>query len=140
MKAQPTLGCCIAILGIASCSAAAVKPRATDLCTLVSRPAEFDHQVVQVRATVQSDGIEHTGLIDDACQGKGVALSISNESAARPDVKQLVDAIFHQGRMGTIGKHITATVSGTFLSRPGNRPSRELILESVSNLKVSSHK
>lgn len=137
--AMAWIGCAALLLGV-SCSAISSKPKATNLCAIAAHPGDFDHKAVQVHAVIESDGIEHTGLIDESCSSKGMALSIPDKVANHPDVKRLIDAIFRDGQVGTIGKRITATVSGTFLSRPDGRPSRELVLESVSDLKVSRQK
>lgn len=122
---------------VASCATTGKHSNATSLCTLASNGAKFDHTIVSFNAVIESDGIEHTALTDNACPGKGIALSITDKAAMQPTVKNLVDAIFRQGRIGTVGKHITATVSGLFLFTPEKIPRRTLVLESVSNLSVS---
>lgn len=122
---------------VASCATTGAHSNATGLCVLASNGVKFDHAIVSFNAVIESDGIEHTALTDDACPGKGIALSITDKASMRPTVKSLLDAIFRQGRIGTMGKHVTATVSGLFLFTPEKIPKRTLVLESVSNLNVS---
>lgn len=120
-----------------ACVAATRKPVAMNLCTLATHAKQFDHKLVRVQGVVRSDGIEHTALLDESCPTKAAALSISYEDDAPPGAKGLFNAIYRDGQIGTIGKHITAVITGVFLSHPGKRPPRELVVKSVSDLKVS---
>lgn len=129
------LGCVGLFLAVA-CSVTPVQAQMMELCGLVANPPEFDHEAVQVRALVLSDGMHSTVLIDNACPGKGVVLWVPQEASTRPGVVELMDAIYHTGSIGTLGKQITVTVSGEFLSLPESIPSRKLIVESVSDVTV----
>ena len=107
------------------------------VCELSSNAKLYNGQKVQVRATVESDGIEHTILADPACPNLGVAYK-STDSAAHSKLGQkLFQELFETGAPGSVGKHISVTVVGHFFdgSDTVGGP-RTLLVEQV--LEVSS--
>jgi hypothetical protein len=65
--------------------------------------------------------------------------SIRTHPEEHPDFKALDDAMRLQGNIGTVGKKITATFTGEFVSH-SKRPKRVLTLEKVENLNVKIEK
>jgi hypothetical protein len=94
----------------------------TTLCSLAAHPKMFNNKRVRASAAVQSSVIEGgTWLIDTSCAGEAVELSIPdqirNYPEQHPGFKALDDAIRRRGNIGTVGKKITATFTGKFVSR-----------------------
>jgi len=94
------------------------KPTETGLCSLVAHPKQFNNKRVRVNARVESAVIEGGIWLEDAsCEPHGVELSIPdhirNHPEEHPDFKALDDAIRLQGNIGTVGKKITATFTGS---------------------------
>jgi len=116
--------------------AKAAQPTDTTICQLVKHPQEFNKKVVRVRALVESDGIEHTVLLDESCESQGVVPWVSRENSEHSDIEKLHDAIFRRGRPGTTGKRITGVFTGTFSWHRRKIPSRVLALKSVADLHV----
>lgn len=128
------------ILSLAACQlgcAAPIKPvKQLSLCEIASHPAQYNDTVVEFRASVGSDGIEHTGVSDPSCPTLGAALYIPERVAASPGIAQIENAIYRTGYIGTIGKHISALVRGTFVYTPGKQPARALVLMAASEVTV----
>jgi predicted secreted protein len=116
----------------------------TTLCSLAAHPKMFNNKRVRTSAAVQSSVIEGgTWLIDTSCAGEAVELSIPDQIRNNPEqhqgFKALDDAIRRRGNIGTVGKKITATFIGKFISR-SKAPKRTLVLEKVENLRVAIEK
>ena len=116
----------------------------TTLCSLAAHPKMFNNKRVRTSAAVQSSVIEGgTWLIDTSCAEVAVELSIPDQIRNNPEqhqgFKALDDAIRRRGNIGTVGKKITATFVGKFISR-SKPPKRTLVLESVENLRVAIEK
>ena len=112
----------------------------TTVCEMVAHPEQFNDRLVRVQASVGSDGIEHTGLEDEDCPGKGVALSVSSEDERRDQtllMSALHEAIFRLVRPGTSEKKkIHGTFLGKFATRPKDFPPRIFFLKKVVNLTI----
>jgi hypothetical protein len=129
----------LAILSFAACGSSAgvdtTDPLNVTICELSATPAKFDGRRVNFAANVDSDGIEHTGLVDRSCPHNGVAPDIPASIRDHADIQALQHAIY-SGRPGTIDKNITASFRGVFHWHPRQIPNRVLTLESVTDLQV----
>jgi hypothetical protein len=105
------------------------------ICELTANPKRFDGAYITVLALVESDGLEHTTLIDESCPEKGVAPYVAEAVRESEDMKALQAAMF-RGRSGTIDKRISASFKGVFHWYPRRIPSRVMSLESVTDLHV----
>jgi hypothetical protein len=115
----------------------ASEPIQTNLCDVVANSAHFSGKRVRFRATVLSDGLEHTVLVDPKCKG-GIVPVTTDQSKDRPDVKAL-DRAVAKGKQGTDGKRITAVFTGLFKYDEGasrQRASRVVELEKITNLRI----
>jgi len=107
----------------------------TTICSIVSAPERFDNRLVSINAFFESDGIEHTVLIDRACPDQGIAPFVPTERDNNADIRKLDEALA-VGRPGTLDKEISGTFIGTFSWRPGQIPARALSIMSISNLEL----
>lgn len=115
-----------------------VRPVETTICELVKYPSRFTDKLVSVRALVESDGIEHTVLLDESCKSHGVVAWIPEESSKHSEMAKLHDAIFRRWHPGTTGRRITGVFTGTYLSHRKKIPSHILILRSVDDLEIQT--
>lgn len=82
------------------------------ICSLAAHPKRYENEVVRVRASVRSDGLEHTMLVDGKCPAVRVnVVPISEEPDG--DLDELDAAIFAEPR-GTVTKSVTGTFVGRF--------------------------
>jgi hypothetical protein len=117
----------------------------TSICEVQAHPEKFVGKRISVQASVLSDGVERTLLVEDrehACQGGIVPISDPKRPQSQAAGDQLSKAIF-TGRPGTIDKKITALFTGVismgdpdaFMLAPG-RKIPLLTIESVENIHV----
>jgi hypothetical protein len=125
----------LAACGTSPNALTASDPLHVTVCELSAQAARFDGKLVELSAIVESDGLEHTTLTDDACRDTGVAPDTPAAIRDTPGAKALQQAIF-SGRPGTIDKRISVSVRGVFHWHPKRIPSRVLTLESVTNVHV----
>ena len=89
----------------------------------------FDNQVVRFDALVDSDGIEHTRLLDKNC-AKSALVVVSGSPNRETDLRALTDVIFGEQR-GTFDRDVTGTFVGRFhTARNGQAATIELITAS----------
>ncbi len=67
-----------------------------------------------------------------------MALVISNKLAKTTRVRPLWNAIYRQGYIGTVGKHITGTFTGSYEAHDTGRRVGTLTLYDVHNLQVQT--
>ncbi len=108
------------------------------VCELAVHPGEFNNRLVRVRASIGSDGIEHTVLKDDTCPDNGVALSVSSEAEQKDwALRALHEAISRLGLPGTSdNKKISGIFLGKFTERTKDFPPRLFSLEKVLDLTI----
>jgi len=111
------------------------EPIETTICAIVEDPGAFDKKVVRVAATFQSDGVEHSSLMDPACSKTTVAITSGPSDVAAHSA--LTAAVFN-GRPGTFGKEIRGVFIGRFTWQEGKLPSRRIDLVTASGLRVRS--
>jgi hypothetical protein len=99
----------------------------TTVCDLVKRATQFDKANVRVRATVVSDLIEHTMLVDNECPARGISLWIPQELDDSTDVSALRLELRSQWLIPPSNTQVRAAFDGTFL-----RDHRKLYLKIVS--------
>jgi hypothetical protein len=88
-------------------------------------------------------GVHGASLLDNRC-AHGVDLWIADSARDNPDFKALDDIVVRQGNLGTVGKTIIGTFTGTFLRSqevPGtHRKAMVLQADRVENLDVNYEK
>jgi hypothetical protein len=87
-------------------------------------------------ATVESDGLEHTVLIDRACPNVAIAV-VPGTAVADASVGALSEAVA-RGRPGTYDKDITGIFTGRFVWNRDRLPIRAIELISVRNLHTTA--
>jgi hypothetical protein len=103
----------------------------TSICAIITNPSTYDAKLVRVKATLKSDGLEHSNLVDPLCQSKAVAITAGpTDDAAR---RTLTTAIF-AGRPGTYDKEVHAIFVGRFRWRPREIPARRIELITASDV------
>jgi len=107
-------------------------PRAVSLCDLGKAPEKFDGQLILVTAQYESDGTEREGLSDSLCRNLGVALTFTETTLGKEDLRTAL----HGGYPGTLDKTITGTFVGVFQWRPGSHPPRDLAVKKMYDFKV----
>ena len=107
----------------------------TTVCDLARHPQMYRSQRVEVSGEFRG-GLDRLLLSDRSCPNRPVALSISNDVAKQPDVAPLWSAIYREGSIGTVGKHISATVRGTYRYERREWPGGVLSVEGVRDLQV----
>jgi hypothetical protein len=105
------------------------------VCDLADNVHKYRSHQVQVSGEVIG-GLERLLLVDGSCQNKPISLSISNNVAKNPHVAPLWSAIYREGNIGTVGKHIRVTVSGAF-GYEREWPGGILTVEDVHDLEVT---
>lgn len=127
----------LVLIGLSSAAVADCSNAEThvNICDLASHLHEYRSRHVQVSGEV-SGGLDRLLLSDSSCPNKPIALSISNDVAKEPRVAPLWSAIYREGNIGTVGKHIRATVSGTF-GYEKEWPGGILVVEDVRDLEVT---
>jgi hypothetical protein len=131
----------VAILFLCSLgpAASAKSPRAVkvSLCNLVNSPEHFSHRRVEISGHVIG-GFHGLGLVDDACDAKGVSLDIEDDIVTKRDSVPLMSAVYRTGDAGADadGKRITATFIGIFKYSPVGRINRTIVVESIRDVKL----
>jgi hypothetical protein len=118
--------------GTVAC-ARAEKPIETTICAIVADPSAFDKKVVRLTAVFQSDGFEHSSIVDPACSKTTVAIASgpSDEAAHRA----LTAAVFN-GQPGTFDKEIRGVFVGRFTWQEDDVRSRRIDLLTASDITV----
>jgi hypothetical protein len=111
-------------------------PVVTTLCDVISHSETWNGKRVRFRASVISDGIDHTALADPKCKDR-VIPRISEEARDRPDVARFWRSLFIDKPRGTAFKEVSATFTGTFVL---DRKVRALQVEEVRDLTVTPKK
>ena len=87
------------------------RPVVTTLCEVIRHREKWEGKRVQFRASVISDGIDHTALADPGCRFR-VIPRISEQNSNRTDVQRFRRAVFVDPPRGTAFKTISATFVG----------------------------
>lgn len=116
------------------------KPTDIEFCRLVTHPKDFNGKQVRVMARVETTVIEGgTWLGSPLCEQRSVELIVPDQIRSHPEeypgYKALADAILFRGNIGTVGKSITATFTGTFTAR-SRKPKLVLTIGEVHDLDV----
>jgi hypothetical protein len=118
----------LASVGTLGAKSGAAKPAVeTTVCDLVKRSTHFDKANVRVRATVMSDLIEHTMLVDNECPARGISLWIPHELDDPIDVSALRSELRSQWAIPPSNTRVSAVFDGIFL-----REHRKLYLKVLS--------
>jgi hypothetical protein len=130
------LPACTLIIAIGLQSTACSAAVRASVCDLAAHQHRYRAAWVEVSGKVNG-GLDRLLLSDRSCPSAVIAFVISNDVAKKPDVAPLWEAIYRQGNIGTVGKDIEATITGTVSAGKGGWPKVVLKVESVSALKVS---
>ena len=122
-------------IGTAVVASEGIAQDRTTACDLARHTRKHLSHRVEVFGEIRG-GLDRLVLSDYSCPGKPVMISISNEFANHPDVAPFWSAIYREGSIGTVGKHITATVIGTYSHKRGDWPGGVLSVEGVRDLNV----
>ena len=108
------------------------------LCNIAQHPQRYQGMRVRLRASFETDGLEHSILADSDCK-RGIVPRIAKGAEHNSDVEALERAVA-KGRRGTIDKHIVGTFTGTVVYREKPSPSGTLILEieKIDDLQVTN--
>lgn len=122
------------IVFMTGCKRGREEPVETTICAIAANPRAFDGRVVRVMAMLQSDGLEHSSLIDHSCRSTTLAImgGPSDDAAHRA----LTSAVF-SGRSGTFDKEIRGVFVGRFGWRQSKTPSRQIWLVTASDVIVT---
>jgi hypothetical protein len=110
-------------------------PLSMTVCAAIASPATFNGHIVQITATVESDGLHGSWLSDPSCNG---AIVIGWPEAARknPRIEQLRSVLFRSVPPGTLDKDVRATLTGVYRWRADARPPRVIDITDVRDLSV----
>ncbi len=127
--------CVLAIVAVPAFGQVPVSsgPIATTLCEIVAHPEEFADKLVRFKAYFESDGMDHSILVQPGCQ-RGIVPYPAADGKKRADVQRFEEAI-DAGAPGTADKIVVATFTGRFVWKPPSK--RILRIEGVSDLRVS---
>ena len=87
----------------------------------------FDGKKVRFFASFQSDGLEHSALINSRC-GRGIIPFAPDEVEHHPDIEAF-DHALDKGRRGTMDKRIVAMFTGQFVRKPNPSSHTRFFLE-----------
>jgi hypothetical protein len=109
------------------------EPIRTNVCAIVHNPTKFNGKLVSFGAFYESDGIEHSILLDEASCRWGIAPIFPQKL---PGEDELENALF-MDYPGTRNKVIHATWMGRFRYRPNRIPRWELQIREMKDFKFT---
>jgi hypothetical protein len=138
----------IGVVCLISCIASARQtisrePVDTTVTKLARKSATFNGKLVRVAASFDSDGIEHSFLLEPNCGLAGTTMQpptvkpecdlaispwIPDEVENNSDI-QALDRALNEGSRGTIYKHVSAVFTGKFICKPSCASAKGRILE-----------
>jgi hypothetical protein len=116
-------------------SCADVKKNSQELtvCSVSANPEHFSGKIITVSGRLESDGIERTTLMDEGCEGTGIAISAPTHFKGEAGLTKA----FEKGHPGTLDKRIAGTLVGKFEWHPqAVSPKRLLVLKEARNISV----
>jgi hypothetical protein len=120
-------------LAISSYATAAM-PIVTSVCDIVAQPERYANKLVKVAVAVESDGMHYTVLIDRTCPKLGLTPEFPDTEPRHPALDALQNAIYGQGRPGTLDKDVSAVFVGKFKWRRGKVPWGILHVKEMTDL------
>ncbi len=113
-------------------------PSQIPLCDVTQDPQRYQGMRVRIRASFETDGLEHSILTDSRCK-RGIVPWIAEQVEHDPGVEAL-DRAVAKGRRGTIDKRIVGTFTGTIVYQEKPAPSGTLGLEieKIEDLQVTT--
>lgn len=115
------------------------EPVETTLCQVVTQPEAFACKRVRFRASVLSDCLHGTILVDNQCE-RGIALRAAQGVENHEDMGALERALCAPGPTGTIDRErkVVATFAGRFVWQPHLQlGSRALEAESIERMAIT---
>lgn len=105
------------------------------LCWLLADPDAYNGRVVEVRAGIRSDGIEHVQLVDDECSGMALPVETSAPYSSDPRISEVITRAY-QRAMRSSPQPISATFTGIVRHQPGSIPAVVFHLTSVTDVEA----
>jgi hypothetical protein len=111
-------------------------PVEVSICELVKHSSSYAGELVRVRASFVSDGMDRSVLVNSDCK-RGIEPRISPGVENHPDIRAF-NAALDRGEKGTLDKQVTATFFGVFRCKSSCKAREARILEitEISDLKV----
>ncbi len=129
MKSLIVIASFLTILHTAPLISEAQPPIDTTLCAIIANPKHFDHKLVRFSAHYESDGMEHSALVDEAHCKWGIAPHFPEQLKGGDQL----DRALWMDHPGTDDKIISATWTGVFRYHPGQIPSRTLNIRAMTD-------
>ena len=127
--------CAVVLVAPISClclaKKAEVRPVATTVCAITTHPRFYQGKLVSFEAQFQSDGIEHSILVDPWCKH-----GLDPNWTKSPKGEEAFDKALYTGYRGTLDKTITATWIGRFAWHREQIPRWVLNIVEIKNLKL----
>jgi hypothetical protein len=108
-------------------------PIKTTVCAIVHSPTKFDGQLAQFGAFYESDGMEHSILLDEESCKWGVAPQFPQKLAGEDELERAL----YMDYPGTRNKVIHATWIGIFRYRPKRIPRWQLHIREMRDLRFT---
>jgi hypothetical protein len=123
----------LATLFTAAIFAGGQKPIRTTVCAIVYSPRRFDGKLVQFGAFYESDGIEHSILLDEASCKWGIAPRFPERLAGEDELEKALFTDYP----GTRNKVIHATWTGRFHYHPKRIPRWQLQIREMKDFRFT---
>lgn len=114
-------------------SAQGRKPIMTTLCSIVDNPRKYDRRFVQFAAHYESDGIEHSILVDESKCKWGIAPRFPEHLVGEEELERAI----YVDHPGTQGKVISAMWTGVFQYHPRQIPRWVLQLRRMDDFRFT---
>jgi hypothetical protein len=105
----------------------------TTLCSIIDNPRKYEGRLVRFTAHYESDGFEHSILVDETKCKWGIAPQFPEHLRGEEELEK---AIFVD-HPGTSDKVISATWTGVFRYHPGQIPRWVLQLRRMDDFKLT---
>ncbi len=123
------------LIGI-NVGASSEAPRGTEIgvCAIARDPAKYDHQLLTVRAQLQSDGRHGAQIFEEPCGEFGVGLIFPGKVKGKRQFDKAID----WGSQGTKDKIIFGTFTGVVQVNPEGHPPRTMTVQKIQKITVAS--
>jgi hypothetical protein len=105
----------------------------TTLCSIVDNPRKYDRRFVQFAAHYESDGIEHSILVDESKCKWGIAPRFPEHLVGEEELERAI----YVDHPGTQGKVISAMWTGVFQYHPRQIPRWVLQLRRMDDFRFT---
>jgi hypothetical protein len=120
------------VAGSGTSHASSRDPIPTSICTVLSRPADWNNKNVSLSASYYGDGFFGGALVDNHCDDSVLEVAIVWNSQAQAELK----AALLKARLGSFGNVVSGTWVGRFHSNYGKFHGTFLEVRAIANLSV----